>query len=120
MGIRFAFDLGTNSIGWAVWRFGPGAYGENTPLELLAASARIFRDGCNPKDQQSLAVVRRGPRSARRRRDRFLLRRSDLVRVLVESGLWPQDEKEAATLAGLNPYQLRGEVILPRFGGHPC
>lgn len=111
MGLRFAFDLGTNSIGWAVLRFGPGLYGENTPLELVAASARIFRDGRNPKDQQSLAVMRRGPRSARRRRDRFLLRRRDLIAALSTAGLWPEDGEEAARLAALNPYRLRAEGL---------
>lgn len=56
--------------------------------------------------------MRRGPRAARRRRDRFLLRRRDLVRVLSASGLWPEDKTEAASLACLNPYRLRGEGLV--------
>lgn len=111
MGIRFAFDLGTNSIGWAVWRFGSGVYGKNTPLELLGAGVRIFGDGRNPKDGQSLAVMRRGPRAQRRRRDRFLLRRANLIDALKRFGLWPSDEKAAQALASLNPYQLRAEGL---------
>lgn len=111
MGIRFAFDLGTNSIGWAVWRFGPGGYGANTPLALLGAGVRIFSDGRNPKDQQSLAVMRRGPRAQRRRRDRFLLRRANLIEALQNAGLWPSDAAAAHALAAMNPYKLRAEGL---------
>lgn len=111
MGIRFSFDLGTNSIGWAVWRFGPGVYGKNTPLELLGAGVRIFSDGRNPKDGQSLAVMRRGPRAQRRRRDRFLLRRANLIEALKGGGFWPAEESTAQALALLNPYQLRAEGL---------
>ena len=111
MGIRYSFDLGTNSIGWAVWSFGPGPYGVDTPLVLLDAGVRIFRDGRNPKDQQSLAVMRRVPRAQRRRRDRFLLRRQDLIGALAAAGLWPVNPGCAAALARLNPYQLRAEGL---------
>jgi len=111
VGIRYAFDLGTNSIGWAVWLFGPGLYGNNTALALRGAGARIFRDGRNPKDQQSLAIMRRAPRAQRRRRDRFLLRRGNLVAALRTAGLWPADQERASSLARLNPYQLRAEGL---------
>lgn len=111
MGVRYSFDLGTNSIGWAVWRFGAGLFGANTPLALLDAGVRIFRDGRNPKDQQSLAVMRRVPRAQRRRRDRFLLRRHDLIEALSSVGLWPADSRKAASLATMNPYQLRAEGL---------
>lgn len=111
VGIRYSFDLGTNSIGWAIWRFGPGLYGANTPLALLNAGVRIFRDGRNPKDQQSLAVMRRVPRAQRRRRDRFLLRRQDLIAALIAAGLWPETPEQSARLADLNPYQLRAEGL---------
>lgn len=122
MGLRFSFDLGTSSIGWAVWRFGPGVYGSNTPLELVAASARIIGGskgaGRDTQKGEPLAVMRRGPRSARRRRDRFLLRRRDLIRVLGEAGLWPQNSGEATQLALLNPYQLRAEGLTRALTPH--
>ena len=111
MGIRYAFDIGTNSIGWAVWRTGrdpKGIFGEkDAPLELLGAGVRLFKDGRNPKDGQSLATMRRIPRQARKRRDRFVLRREALVVALIEAGLMPADEKERRALADLDPYQLR-------------
>ena len=40
MGIRFSFDVGTNSIGGAVWKTGPdpeGRFGADAPRELLWA-----------------------------------------------------------------------------------
>ena len=94
MGIRFAFDLGTNSLGFAIWRTGPdpsGVFGDDAPLELLWSGVRLFKDGRNPKDQQSLATMRRIPKQARKRRDRFVLRRADLMAALVAAGLMPSD-----------------------------
>jgi len=97
MGTRFAFDLGTNSLGFAVWRTGPdpgGTFGADAPRELLWSGVRLFKDGRNPKDQQSLATMRRIPKQARKRRDRFVLRRADLVAALVATGLMPSDASD--------------------------
>lgn len=114
MGTRFAFDLGTNSIGWAVWRTGPdpaGIFGPDAPLELLGAGVRLFKDGRNPKDGQSLAAMRRVPKQARKRRDRFLLRRKELAQALVAVGLFPADAAERRALETLDPYQLRARAL---------
>ncbi|HLK80129.1 MAG TPA: hypothetical protein VKT99_01360 [Xanthobacteraceae bacterium] len=95
MGVRFSFDIGTNSIGSAVWKTGPdptGSFGADAPRELLWAGVRIFKDGRNPKDGESLAKMRRVPKQARKRRDRFVLRRADLIEALTEAGLTPSDE----------------------------
>src|SRR3546814_18592741 len=43
----------------------------------------------------------------RRRRDRYLRRRSALLQALVETGLMPVDAKDARALAGCDPYDLR-------------
>ena len=40
MKLRYAFDLGTNSIGWAVYRLV-----NNMPAELIDAGVRIMSDG---------------------------------------------------------------------------
>lgn len=85
---RFAFDLGTNSIGWAVYRLDK----DSRPCELVDCGVRLFSDGRNPKDGQSLAAMRRAPRAARRRRDRFVQRRDWLMALLVRHGLMPTDE----------------------------
>jgi CRISPR-associated endonuclease Csn1 len=114
MRTRFAFDLGTNSIGAAVWRIGPdpnGVFGADAPLELLWAGVRIFKDGRNPKDQKSLAEMRRIPRQARKRRDRFVLRRQDLMDELVGSGLMPSDADERSELRTADPYLLRAKAL---------
>ena len=106
MKLRYAFDLGTNSIGWAVYRLV-----NNMPAELIDAGVRIMSDGRNPKDGQSLAVMRRTPRSARRRRDRFLQRRDWLMTLLVRHGLMPEDTAARKSLEGLDPYDLRCRAL---------
>ena len=114
MDLRFAFDIGTNSIGSAVWRIGPdaaGIYGDNAPLDLLWAGVRLFKDGRNPKDEQSLAAMRRVPKGARKRRDRFVLRRADLLSALIETGLMPADVAERKQLEMTDPMRLRGEAL---------
>ncbi|MGP0058487.1 MAG: type II CRISPR RNA-guided endonuclease Cas9 [Beijerinckiaceae bacterium] len=114
MGRRFAFDIGTNSIGFAVWRTGPdpnGTFGLDAPLELACSGVRIFKDGRNPKDGSSLAQMRRVPKQARKRRDRFVLRREDLMRTLVEAGLMPADPSDRKALETLDPYQLRAKGL---------
>ncbi|MGD0761781.1 MAG: type II CRISPR RNA-guided endonuclease Cas9 [Roseiarcus sp.] len=114
MGTRFAFDLGTNSLGFAVWRTGPdpgGTFGADAPRELLWSGVRLFKDGRNPKDQQSLATMRRIPKQARKRRDRFVLRRADLVAALVATGLMPSDASERKALEALDPYALRAAAL---------
>lgn len=120
--LRFAFDVGTNSLGWAVLQ-GQDPDGTETTRSrssqgsggalsaVLGAGVRIYSDGRNPKDGQSLAVMRRGPRSARRRRDRFLQRQRGLDRLLRAAALFPEDPAEARALVHLDPLQLRAEGL---------
>lgn len=115
MGLRFSFDIGTNSIGFAVWRTGPGLFGDDTPLDLLQAGVRIYKDGRNPKDGQSLAAMRRVPRQARTRRDRFLLRRADLLATLLDIGLLPAGRTERDGVFALDPYALRARALDERL-----
>ena len=83
MGIRFAFDLGTNSIGWAVWRFGSGHYGPNTPLELLGAGVRTFGDGRNDASRTQLIILADG--GARSHRNQIMLH-GVIEAVLADGG----------------------------------
>ncbi len=115
MGTRFSFDIGTNSIGWAVWQTGDGQYGPDTSLELTASGVSIFKDGRNPKDQKSLAEMRRVPRGQRKRRDRFSLRRADLVKALRDTGLFPPSEGETKALVALDPYEIRNRGLSERL-----
>lgn len=104
---RFAFDMGTNSLGWAVYRLDD----KGRPCELVDCGVRLFSDGRNPKDGQSLAAMRRVPRAARRRRDRFIQRRTWLMALLVRHGLMPADEVERKGLETLDPYAIRGRAL---------
>jgi len=110
-GMRFSFDIGTNSIGWAVWRTGEGIFGSDTALELARTGVLIFKDGRNPKDGQSLAMMRRVPKQSRKRRDRFVLRRNDLVKALRTAGLMPTNEEDAHGLFESDPYFLRAKGL---------
>jgi len=111
---RLGLDLGTNSLGWSIVALGDT--GEPTRLEGLGV--RIFSDGRNPKDGSSLAVMRRGPRQMRRRRDRYLRRRERFMQALIDHGLMPADAPERKTLESLDPYFLRTRGLdekLPLF-----
>jgi CRISPR-associated endonuclease Csn1 len=105
--LRYAFDLGTNSLGWAVYRL--DAVGR--PCELIDCGVRLFSDGRNPKDGTSLAAMRRIPRAARRRRDRFVQRRDWLMTLLIRHGLMPADETARKALEKLDPYDIRGRAL---------
>jgi len=93
---RFAFDLGTTSVGWAVFeldertgkpsalaRFNKkGVETKHSPLGV-----RIFQDGRDPQSRESNAAGRQLPRSQRRGQDRKLKRRSRLLADLVAADL---------------------------------
>ena len=104
---RLGLDLGTNSIGWAML----GLNQENQPHKILDAGVRIFSDGRNPKDGTPLAVARREARGMRRRRDRFLARKSKLMNCLIRFDLMPKDEIERKKLELINPYELRAKAL---------
>ena len=104
---RLGLDLGTNSIGWATL----GLNQENQPHKILDAGVRIFSDGRNPKDGTPLAVARREARGMRRRRDRFLARKSKLMNCLIRFELMPKNEIERKKLELLNPYELRTKAL---------
>ena len=111
---RFGLDLGTNSIGWAAVKLDEN--GE--PCGVLDMGVRIFPDGRNPMDKTSNAVERRVARGARRRHDRCLKRRDDLMQALVEFGLMPRDEAERNVLERLDPYALRACALDQRLEPH--
>jgi CRISPR-associated endonuclease Csn1 len=103
---RLGLDMGTNSIGWAALTLDK----TGRPNGILDLGVRIYSDGRNPKDGTSLAVARRVPRGMRRRRDRYLRRRDDLMQALIALGLMPADETERQALVTLDPYALRAKA----------
>ncbi|MEM9046615.1 MAG: type II CRISPR RNA-guided endonuclease Cas9 [Pseudomonadota bacterium] len=116
MKARLGLDIGTNSIGWWLFELRDGS-----PLRVIDGGVRIFSDGRDPQSKASLAVDRRVARAARRRRDRYLRRRTGLMRKLAESGLMPADPANLRALVLLDPYELRARGLdqalsLPELG----
>lgn len=111
MKYRLGLDVGTTSIGWAIYRL--ATVNEHTqPVALIRAGVRIFPNGRDGKSDKSLAVRRREARSARRRRDRLLQRKTSILRQLVTLGFFPKDETERKKLVSLNPYELRAKGLV--------
>lgn len=107
MKYRLGLDIGTNSIGWAVLELD-----SNKKVKgIIDAGSRVFSDGRAPKDKTSLAVKRREKRGMRRRRDRLLKRKSRLLNVLVENGLFPHSIKDQQELKNACPYEIRKKAI---------
>ena len=108
---RLGLDLGTNSIGWAMIRLNS----QKDPIAVIKAGVRIFSDGReagNPDQiKPSRAVQRRLARSARRRRDRLLQRKSKMMGLLIEFGFFPTDLIKRKNLEKLNPYNLRAKGV---------
>lgn len=107
MKYRLGLDLGTNSIGWAVYSLDE----ENEPEKLEDLGVRIFSDGRNPKSKEPLAVERRTARGQRRIIHRRKLRRMETFRLLQKQGLLPIKKCEAQPLKLMNPYELRIKAL---------
>lgn len=108
MTTRLGLDVGTNSIGWCL-------YDRDS---ILGIGVRVFPDGRDAKTGASLAVDRRQARAMRRRRDRYLGRRSALLRALIDTGLMPADKAEAQRVAALDPYPLRAKGVSQPLAPH--
>src|SRR3546814_13815579 len=98
---RLGLDIGTNSIGWCLIE---------DDGRIIDSGARIFSDGRDSKSGASLAVDWRAARAMRRRRDRYLGRRSAFLDNLVRYGLMPADADEAKLDAERDPYPLRARA----------
>ena len=107
MAYRLGLDLGTNSIGWCVLDLDA----HRTPTGVRDCGVRIFADGRDPQSGTSLAADRRLARGARRNRDRYKLRRKDLINALVRHHLMPEDKDARKALEGLDPYDLRARGL---------
>jgi len=75
---RLGLDVGSNSLGWfVVWLNDRGE-----AIDLGPGGVRIYPDGRDPKSKESNAAERRTARGARRRRDRYRKRRSNLMSLV--------------------------------------
>jgi CRISPR-associated endonuclease Csn1 len=104
---RLGLDIGTNSIGWCVYRLND----KMQPEGIHRAGVRIFSDGREAKTAASLAAARRLKRQMRRRHDRVLKRQQRFMQILIEAGLMPADPEQRSTLSLLDPYELRARAL---------
>ncbi len=114
---RLGLDLGSNSLGWFVTYLDKRG-DRYEPVALGPGGVRIFPDGRDPQSGMSNAVDRRMARGARKRRDRFVERRKDLISALVKYNLFPNDPRERLALERLNPYALRKAALTDILPAH--
>ena len=107
--LRLGLDLGTNSIGWVLYRLDDGQ--PPSPVELVDGGVLIHSDGRNPRSRASNAAERRSKRGPRRNRDRMLRRRQRVARRLRVCGLLPDDARARASCQSLDPLRLRAEAL---------
>ena len=103
---RLGLDIGAKSIGWALFETK-----DDKVCKIVDLGVRIFSDGRQQNSQKSLTAIRRTARSMRRQRDRYLRRRTALMRKMSESGLMPSNPVEAKALERLDPYELRSRAL---------
>jgi CRISPR-associated endonuclease Csn1 len=117
---RLGLDIGTNSIGWCLIEYDAE---HDAGEAIVDIGVRIFGSspqgaGRDPKSGASLAVDRRAARAMRRRRDRYIGRRSAFLEALVEHGLMPADADEAKLIAERDPYAIRARALSERLEPH--
>lgn len=107
-------DLGISSVGWALIEIDKN----NTPIKILGMGSRIIPmtetdvkdfnkgDSMTPCSQRTLF------RSARRRNNRYKMRRKLLISYLSSLGMLP-DEKKMTTLSPLEIWGLRAKAATP-------
>ena len=83
----FGFDIGTNSIGWAIIR-----ENENWQLiTVIAMGSKIFIRSVDDKTETSKMQARRKARLSRRVTQRRTRRKQRLMRFLVKQRLLPDE-----------------------------
>ena len=107
--LRLGLDLGTNSIGWVLYRLSDADPPE--PVEIVDGGVSIHSDGRNPKNRASNAAERRAKRGPRRNRDRTLRRRRRVAAQLRDCGLLPDPAEDRSSWRQLDPLLLRAEAL---------
>ena len=112
--LTLGIDLGTNSVGWAFVETKGEPGEDDTTGEIIATGVRIFSQsdfaGRDPQSKASLAVARREARATRRRRDRYLGRRTRLLSKLIGLGLMPSTQEEQQQALKDTGDKLGGDV----------
>lgn len=104
--LRFSFDMGTNSLGWAVYAVSapPAA----RPLRLLDLGVALHGDGRKPKDFTTLKQERGQARRGGRHMERKARRLRNLAEVLRRLDLLPP---RAEARLDDDVYRLRAEAL---------
>lgn len=115
----FGFDLGTNSIGWAVME--EDAAGNSQ--KLVDIGSRIFLKAVEDKVPTPKNLKRRMARLARRVLQRRARRRSRLQNYLISLGLLPEivrdiSQREAVLNSLGDPYALRAKALDEHLSSH--
>lgn len=103
----FNFEIGKGSIGWAIYEVNE----HGSLVQLHKAGVRVFSEGVNPKNNETLNSTRRKNRISRRKRDRLVKRKKTLLRFLIKSNFLPSDAYLLESLKGLNVYEIRSKAI---------
>lgn len=112
--LRLGVDLGTNSIGWTLVELeDSGSWIKST----LDAGVRIFSNSRDGKTLVPLSVERRIARGMRTQRDRRLMRKRYMVKILLQNGLLPNSAAEREAMKNLCPYKLRHEGLNRKLSG---
>jgi len=108
---RFSFDIGTNSIGWAVME--PNE--DDSKVKILDIGVRIFSDGREPgragQPGEPLNQTRRQKRAMRRILERRKRRKQAMYRFLSINGYVPLEAAAHAEWVKMDPYRLRAEAL---------
>lgn len=115
----FGFDLGTNSIGWAVMEEDE----IGIPQTIVDIGSRIFLKAVEDKTPTPKNMKRRMARLARRVIQRRARRRSRLQNYLISLGLLPDtvrdtSQREAVLNALGDPYALRAKALDQQLSTH--
>lgn len=114
---RFAFDIGTNSLGWAVWEIGPAPKAE--PRRLVDLGVHIFSDGREQKGFTTLKAARGAERRSGRRFERRARQAKALARALETMGLLPpRAEAFRKGAPQEDPYHLRAQALSAPLSPH--
>ncbi|MFN8366757.1 MAG: type II CRISPR RNA-guided endonuclease Cas9 [Candidatus Kapaibacterium sp.] len=102
MAILWGFDIGTNSIGWAIIN--------DTDNSIIDTGVRIFPEGVidtNTKQEKSKNAARREARQSRRMYYRRAMRKHMLLKNLRTLGFAPESDAELQIFFDKDPYQIR-------------
>jgi CRISPR-associated endonuclease Csn1 len=115
----FGFDLGTNSIGWAVMH----EDADGTPTALVDIGSRIFSKAVEGELAKPKNLKRRIARLARRVVQRRARRRSRLQNYLITLGLLPESVRDTSQREAVlnrlgDPYTLRAKALDDELSDH--